>query len=77
MFLLIPLFLLVQGANCGHFLFWLPMRFDKNFELFHLCVLSAKSVKIAAIEPGLGLAEKGHQVTIVCPIKAKKEVRTS
>ena len=27
MFLLIPLLLLVQGANCGHFLFWLPMRF--------------------------------------------------
>ena len=38
---------------------------------------SAKSVKIAAIEPGLALAEKGHQVTIVCPIKAKKEVPTS
>jgi len=61
MFLLIPLLLLVQGANCGHFLFWLPM--------------SAKSVKIAAIEPGLALAEKGHQVTIVCPIKAKKEIK--
>lgn len=37
--------------------------------------MSAKSVKIAAIEPGLALAEKGHQVTIVCPIKAKKEKR--
>ena len=37
-------------------------------------IFSAKSVKIAVIEPGLALAEKGHQVTVVCPIKAKKEV---
>jgi len=37
--------------------------------------MSAKSVKIAVIEPGLALAEKGHQVTVVCPIKAKKEVK--
>ena len=37
-------------------------------------LFSAKSVKIAAIEPGLALAKKGHQVTVVCPIKAKKEV---
>ena len=37
-------------------------------------LFSAKSVKIAVIEPGLALAKKGHQVTVVCPIKAKKEV---
>ena len=79
MFLLIPLLLLIHGANCGHFLFWLPMRFVVALLIqSSLCSLvSAKSVKIAAIEPGLALAEKGHQVTIVCPIKAKKEVRTS
>ena len=27
MLLLIPLLLIVHAANCGHFLFWLPMRF--------------------------------------------------
>ena len=27
MLLLIPLLIIVHGANCGHFLFWLPMRF--------------------------------------------------
>ena len=30
MFLFLPLLLLVQEASCGHFLFWLPMRFDKK-----------------------------------------------
>ena len=81
MFLLIPLLLFVHGAHCGHFLFWLPMRFDNIkhlnfFKFVRFFIFSAKSVKIAAIEPGLALAEKGHQVTIVCPIRAKKEVRT-
>ena len=81
MFLLIPLLLFVHGAHCGHFLFWLPMRFDNIkhlnfFKFVRFFMFSAKSVKIAAIEPGLALAEKGHQVTIVCPIKAKKEVGT-
>ena len=33
MLLLIPLLLIIHAANCGHFLFWLPMRFCMFFHV--------------------------------------------
>ena len=57
---LLPWLAILHTASCGHFLFWLPM--------------SSKSVKIALVDMGYALAKKGHQITIVCPDKAKKQV---
>ena len=65
------------GFAC--FFMFLYVSYMTIFSVFEIhwskdFLFSAKSVKIAVIEPGLALAEKGHQVTVVCPIKAKKEV---
>ena len=60
MLALLPLLLFLAAADCGHFLFWLP--------------LSTKSVKIAVLEPGYALARKGHKITIVSPVRHKKEI---
>jgi len=57
---LLPWLAILHTASCGHFLFWLPM--------------SSKSVKIALVDMGYALAKKGHQITIVCPDKAKKQI---
>ena len=57
---MLPWLTILHTASCGHYLFWLPM--------------SSKSVKIASVESGYALAKRGHQITIVCPDKAKKEV---